>query len=705
MSRPSHQVVNLGGPPEMGVGTDHPPQSAPQNQASQALLSMYMEIAGEEDKKMADSWKGDADGILIFTGLFSAAVAALVAISIQDLRPSSQDTSTFYLAKIYQLQADANRSPVSIPSTLPDPSTPFSPPNYAVWVNSLWLLSLVISLTCALLATLLQQWARRYIKAAQARDSDSLQHRARIRAFFAEGVDKLHFPWVVEALPTLLHLSLSLFFAGLVIFLFNINHTVFKVVISWVGICATIYICITFMPILRHDSPYYSPLSSSVWFLYSCMLCVIFRILLWVVQIGFFSSETQDSVEDSWDTCRGWLLQGAAKAAEETARNASRLGGRGLAWTLECLHEDHELERFFAGIPGFCSSEVVGDLPRNLAKLDSERTVNRFVWLLNHTWSSDLVSKTVRHKRFIICVKAADAAHLSHAVSTILYGTFSGTWDGVLQSVEIGHSLRSTRNGTDRDDGLCAQGVVAGIITSVQERDDRWIALAMDQLGVSEDVLRDYLTHGDSVLLVNLLHITRQFFHSYHEGDRRVADFMAAALSFIIPAISKFDYQNTLPGLQHDFCALWNEIILEARDRGILKHILHLITLRSLRHAYIALHQGTDAAPSKFSTSTGDDESVLYDISSYPLCTISEHCSDSTSHIHEVVDRTTGETSHAPIASPPTVPHHDTVLATTTPARPDAPDVVLAFPMPSPVHAGPHPADHSELLLGEVPDA
>ena len=31
---------------------------------------------------------------------------------------------------------------------------------------------------------------------------------ARIRVFFAEGVDKLRPPWAVEALPALLHLSL-----------------------------------------------------------------------------------------------------------------------------------------------------------------------------------------------------------------------------------------------------------------------------------------------------------------------------------------------------------------------------------------------------------------------------------------------------------------------------------------------------------------
>ena len=27
---------------------------------------MYMEMASEEDKKMAEGWKADADGILIF---------------------------------------------------------------------------------------------------------------------------------------------------------------------------------------------------------------------------------------------------------------------------------------------------------------------------------------------------------------------------------------------------------------------------------------------------------------------------------------------------------------------------------------------------------------------------------------------------------------------------------------------------------------
>ncbi|KAH9071379.1 hypothetical protein EDB83DRAFT_2574369, partial [Lactarius deliciosus] len=180
------------------------------------IFSMYLEMATEEDKKMVEGWKADADGILIFTGLFSAAVASLISVSIQDIRQNPQDTSNFYLANIYQTLADPN-----ISTSLPASPPPFLPPNYAVWVNTLLFLSLVISISCALLATLLQQWARRYLKVTQPRYS--LHKRARIRAFFFEGVDKFLLPWAVEALPTLLHISLFLFFGGISVFLWNVN--------------------------------------------------------------------------------------------------------------------------------------------------------------------------------------------------------------------------------------------------------------------------------------------------------------------------------------------------------------------------------------------------------------------------------------------------------------------------------------------------
>src|SRR5260221_7509881 len=70
------------------------------------------------------------------TGLFSAVVGAVVVVSVQDLRPNSQDTSAFYLENIYLLLANPNQTPSSVARP-----PPFSPPTSAIWVNSCWFLS------------------------------------------------------------------------------------------------------------------------------------------------------------------------------------------------------------------------------------------------------------------------------------------------------------------------------------------------------------------------------------------------------------------------------------------------------------------------------------------------------------------------------------------------------------------------------------
>jgi hypothetical protein len=226
--------------------------------------------------------------------LFSAAVAALLALSVPDLRPNSQDTSAFYLGNIYQILADPNitTSPSSV--TFPVAQLPpFSPPRYAVWVNSLWFMSFVISLTCALLATSLQQWARRYARLTQpARCSP--EKRARIRAFFAGGVDKMNLPLVVEGLPALIHLAVFLFFAGLIIFLLNVNYSISISVIAWIGLFSVLYAFITFMPMFRPDSPYYTPLSAQV----SLISGFLLRLLVGIVYLLYCLSVIAAMVYD-----------------------------------------------------------------------------------------------------------------------------------------------------------------------------------------------------------------------------------------------------------------------------------------------------------------------------------------------------------------------------------------------------------------------
>jgi hypothetical protein len=61
---------------------------------------------------------------------------------------------------------------------------------------------------------------------------------------------------------------------------------------------------------------------------------------------------------------------------------------------------------------------------------------------------------------------------------------------------------------------------------------------------------------------------------------------------------SKCDVLSTLPSLQYDFCALWNEIALEAQNG---KDPIPTLILENIRPVYIALHTGTDASPKAFS--------------------------------------------------------------------------------------------------------
>jgi hypothetical protein len=59
---------------------------------------------------------------------------------------------------------------------------------------------------------------------------------------------------------------------------------------------------------------------------------------------------------------RKFLVQGMRKTAEETAFNSpSEIDTRAFLWTFDSLDEDHELERFFAGLPGFRGSKMVKD--------------------------------------------------------------------------------------------------------------------------------------------------------------------------------------------------------------------------------------------------------------------------------------------------------------------------------------------------------
>jgi hypothetical protein len=552
-------------------------------------------------------------------------------VSIQDLQQNPQDTSNFYLANMYQATINPNAS-----SSLPTSPPPFTPPNFAIWVNALWFLSLVISITCALLATLLQQWARRYLKFTQPRYSP--HRRARIRAFFAEGVDKFLLPWAVEALPTMLHLSLFLFFAGLAVFLWNVNLTIFKLVLSWIGLCTALYGSITFIPIFHHDSPYHTPLSSLVWHLIKGIPFLIFQAVVTFAGCPCCSYAIWCYSQDMAENYRKLLAQGMRKMAEETAFNSpSEIDTRAFLWAFDSLDEDHELERFFSGLPGFRRSKMVKDPLPGLTSEQREKLLKTWVGLLDRTSSSDLLPEPAKIRRTVICAKAIGPAGVPGAIDRLVNRIVSVFQFGPVQSTEIARSLRGRANGPGRDEEttMKIRAIVLSVIARAQRRDDLWFAMASDEMVVPESVLRNHATHGNDLSLAILLHVVRQQFSFFDERNWPWEEF-----SKVLEAASKFDVLDTSPELQHEFCALWNEVPPEEDYPFLFPKQASKYILRPIRNIYLTLHLHTDSAPTAFDASTGDDDLILWYSSSYPKCNIPDHHPDPTPHIHDATTPT-----------------------------------------------------------------
>ncbi|KAH9056356.1 hypothetical protein EDB87DRAFT_1579458 [Lactarius vividus] len=191
-------------------------QSAPSSSAlhddESSSFDAYRKSVAER-MSIAERRRADAEDIIISTysfdqlqaALLAATVAVFTGASVPGLKPDPRETSAFYLARASQLFANASGVQINLPFMPPDPAT-FSPSRSALWVNSLWFLSLALSLSVILLASSLQRWALRYGCA----EPDS-----------ADQGDELRVTWLSRILPVVLRISISFFYVGLAMLLFD----------------------------------------------------------------------------------------------------------------------------------------------------------------------------------------------------------------------------------------------------------------------------------------------------------------------------------------------------------------------------------------------------------------------------------------------------------------------------------------------------
>ncbi len=319
-------------------------------------------------------------------------MATFIVASYQSLQPNSSDTAVLLLSQIsQQLSALANGTPSPAPLALPDAAS-FQPSPAAVRVNTLWFISLGMSTACALWATLMQQWTRRYVQVA---DRPYAQpKRARIRAFFADGVEKFALSAAVEVLPVLLHTSVLLFYIGLIDFLLNINHTVAFTMLSLVVLCVLVYLVLSIMPLYFHNSPYQTPLSAVFWFM---------REAAPLVKLWFHKHN--ESVQRSMLERREKIALGMRRALEKTAAGLTwENDAQALKWTLMSLDENHELEEFLDGLPGLFRTSSHPPSPELRTAL--EEPIESVADKLLATCSTGLLPDPARRQRLTICLSA-----------------------------------------------------------------------------------------------------------------------------------------------------------------------------------------------------------------------------------------------------------------------------------------------------------
>ncbi|KAJ7912047.1 hypothetical protein B0H13DRAFT_1527830, partial [Mycena leptocephala] len=104
----------------------------------------------KHDRRLVESWKSDMERLLILAALFSSILTAFLIESYKSLNPDSGDVTVQLLSQI------------SHAYDIPRP-TPLKPSTPSLICNALWFISLGFSLTCALIATFVQQWAHDFL--------------------------------------------------------------------------------------------------------------------------------------------------------------------------------------------------------------------------------------------------------------------------------------------------------------------------------------------------------------------------------------------------------------------------------------------------------------------------------------------------------------------------------------------------------------
>ena len=317
------------------------------------------------------------------------------------LLPDSGSATVALLTQLVaQSQSNSSTSATSsaVPVTGTQDFTSFTPSNMAIRINILMFISLFLGLTCALMSTLIQQWAREYLQYSQL--SAPPQKRGRVRAYLFQGLTKFQMRRMVESIPVFLHISVFLFFFAFSEFLRTVNDTVGLAARCCFFVLLVAYLTLSILPLVVSSSPYQTALTTP---LRPCavFLRFVFRLPVWVVKgIPHISLRTVLASALQHNRSRDLLA--------DTERKASTLDHLALQWLLEDVDEEN-MDKFVAGLPALIHSPFITDTTVTMGALVGDGMLERIGEHLTSSMSSREVSQAASISRAFACVEALDA--------------------------------------------------------------------------------------------------------------------------------------------------------------------------------------------------------------------------------------------------------------------------------------------------------
>lgn len=315
------------------------------------LWPRYVEEADKWDDVMMGKWNSSMDVLLIFATLFSAIVTAFVVETSQKLQPDNSAISASALIEIAgALRSMANNEQISqnITTPLASPDS-FRPSTSEFIVNLLWFISLCLSITVALLASLVKQWCYSFISGRAAPPCN----QARIRQARLDKLLSWRTELIVSALPVIMHVALGLFLIGLIIFLRDLHYDIYIVIVLITVLTLTFYIGTTVIPFFVSFCPFETPLSSLKAWGYCYQVC-------WAIGIAvlkrFIPIQSQADLVTYMSPCE--------QKERETFNNTSpdEVTGHALNWVIKHSQRPETREMAIRSISGLQSQDALEQL-------------------------------------------------------------------------------------------------------------------------------------------------------------------------------------------------------------------------------------------------------------------------------------------------------------------------------------------------------